>query len=376
MQPKENKQQGFWSMLLYLALIAVVIWFLGKVGDIIGYFALAGAVAYILNPAVELMARKRVPRGVATLLIFAIFTGLVALVIAAVIPPALRQFNELVDNLPKYFETIQELWARVTEIAQSNALPENIKSLPDQLAGNVQKVVGRAGGTIFGGITKFLGTITGLVIVPILVYYFLSDGPAIHKSLVAAVPPPLRKDAEALLERINKALGGFIRGQLKLCLVMGVTTFLVYLWPFPKYSIIFGLIAGVTEFIPYAGPIIALIGPLLVAAFYSPGKVLYVLIAFCILQILEGNFLAPKIIGKDVDLHPALIIFVMMCGGSLAGLIGMIAAIPAAVIIKVLYQYFYVERYLNAFPPHETGQQNLPPQKKAPDGVAPDDMVV
>ncbi len=376
MQFAEKKTQGFWMILLYLSLIGIAIWFLGSVGSIIGNFAIAGAIAYILNPAVEFLAGKRVPRGVATLLIFTVFAGIVALLIIAVIPPAVRQFEDLLKNLPTYFETLQNFWVRVTKIAHSSSMPPNVQALPDELAENLQKVAGKAGGAIFGGITKFLGTITGLVIVPILVYYFLSDGPSIHKSLIAAVPPPWRKDSEALLERMNKALGGFIRGQLKLCLAMGVTTFLVYVWLFPKYSVIFGLIAGVTEFIPYAGPIIALIGPLIVAAFYSPGKVLFVLIAFVVLQILEGNILAPKIIGKDVDLHPALIIFVMMCGGSLAGLVGMIAAIPAAVIIKVLYQYFYVERYLNSFSTIENHKTDTAHHLPEQSGAISDDMIV
>jgi len=127
---------------------------------------------------------------------------------------------------------------------------------------------------------------------------------------------------------------------------MGVLTFVTTLFVFPKYSLVFGAIAGVTEFIPYAGPILALIGPLIVASFSASWKIAYVLVAFVVLQFLEGNILAPRVIGKDVGLHPALIIFALLAGGQIGGLVGMIAAIPMAVILKVLIQFFYADQYL------------------------------
>ncbi|MFA6449284.1 MAG: AI-2E family transporter [bacterium] len=346
----QASSQRFWTILLYLALLGVLIWFVTRVSSILGYFALAGAIAYILNPAVERLSKKRIPRMVATLLIFTVFAAILAVILIAIIPPAFKQFEELIKDFPTYAESLQDLWAKLLHVAKSSNLPANIQSLPDKFSGNLQQVGENIGKTIFDGITGFLSKIPTMVIVPILVFYFLSDGPNIRKSLIAAVPPKLRTDTEELLSRINSALGGFIRGQLKLCAVMGFTTFIVYLWPMPKYSLFFGLIAGVTEFIPYVGPILALIGPLIVALFISPATVIYVLIAFAVLQVLEGNILAPKIIGKDCDLHPAIIIFVLMCGGELAGLAGMIAAIPVAVTVKVLYNFFYTERYLKLIP--------------------------
>jgi len=348
-QTEQTSSQRFWRILLYLALLGVLIWFVSRVSSILGYFALSGAIAYVLNPAVNWLSKKRIPRMVATLIIFTMFAAIVTLILILVIPPAYKQFEDLIKSFPKYAQIVQHLWLKLTKIARSSDMPLNIQSLPDKIAGNLQKVGERVGGAIFGGITGFLSKILTLIVVPILVFYFLSDGPMIRKSLIASVPPPMRPDTEELLSRINTALGGFIRGQLKLCAVMGITTFAVYTPIMFKYSIIFGLIACVTEFIPYVGPILALIGPLIVASFLAPWKIFYVLIAFSVLQVLEGNILAPKIIGKDVDLHPAIIIFVFMCGGELGGLAGMVAAIPVAVIIKVLYHFFYTEHYLRSF---------------------------
>jgi predicted PurR-regulated permease PerM len=346
---KQEFLSRFWATLFWLALIGILIWAVGKVSTVIGYFALAGTMAYILNPAVELMARRRVPRWLAVLIMFGVAAGIVALALVLILPKVFVQFAHLVNNLPQYFQTLQDIWGRFGRYAKSADLPIDIGSLPEKFAGNLQAAAGKAGKAAFAGIIGFFGTAAGLIVVPILVYYFLSDGPSIHKSFIAAVPPPLKGHTEELMERINGALGGFIRGQLKLCLCMGVMTFLAYLFIIPQYSLVFGLIAGVTEFIPYVGPFLALIGPVVFASFTSWHLVIIVLVIFAVMQVLESNILAPRIIGKDVGLHPALIVFVLMSGGQFGGLVGMIAAIPVAVVLKVLYNYFYVENYLASF---------------------------
>ncbi|HOO56767.1 MAG TPA: AI-2E family transporter [bacterium] len=362
MDNRTNVKQAavIWHVLFWLALLGIGISFVVGVRSIIGYFALAGALAYVLYPAVAWLEKRKIPLWAATLISFAIFGGIVALLLVLIIPPTIKQFNDLTNNIPQYFETIKGLWERFGALAQANDLPVDIQTLPQKLAENLQKVAGSVGTRAFNSITGFFGTLASLVIVPILLYYFLSDGPYIKESFLKAVPVKYKGTVTELLRRMNDALGGFIRGQLKLCLAMGVLTFVATAPVMFKYSLIFGLIAGITEFIPYVGPILALIGPLIYASFTSWGLVLYVLIIFIILQILEGNFLAPRIMGNDVGLHPALIIFILMCGGQIGGLVGMIAAIPTAVVLKVFYQYFYEEKYLGVEKSTvDTGQSGL-----------------
>lgn len=350
-KPQQAVHSRFWITLFWLAMIGVAIWAVAKVSTVIGYFALAGAAAYILNPAVEAMGRRKVPRWAAALIMFAVAGGVVALILVLVLPRAVHQFGNLIDNLPQYFETLQGFWDKGVKMAKSADLPFDVGSLPEKFAGNLQSVAAKAGKAAFSGIAGFFGTLAGLIIVPILVFYFLNDGPKIRKAFVETVPPPWRGQTTELMDRINTALGGFVRGQLKLCVWMGVLTFLAYLFIIPQYSVVFGVIAGVTEFIPYLGPFLALLGPLIYASFTSWHLVLIVLVIFVVLQFFEGNVLAPRILGKDVGLHPTLIVFVLMAGGQFGGLIGMIAAVPAAVVLKVFYNYFYIEHYLKSFPP-------------------------
>ena len=357
----ENKTQMkvLWSALLAAALVVALAWFAVKTSSIITYFLVAGALAYILNPAVEAMCRRRIPRGLAILIMFLIFAGAVAVGLSLIVPPVVRQFTELAENLPGWFDKLKGLWNTVLGLAREKELPVELGKLPEHVAAELQVVVKNAGVSVAGGISSFFSGLAALVIIPILVYYFLKDGAGMKANLLHLVPAPHRGETGELLGKINRALGGFVRGQLKLCLVMGVLTWLSLALIGLKYSVIFGAVAGVTEFIPYLGPILALIGPLIYATTVSWTKVGAVLVLFVIIQLLEGNVLAPRIIGKDVNMHPATILFALMAGGQVGGIAGMIAAIPAAVVIKVFFDHFYVGKVINRLD-EKAGEEKSP----------------
>ncbi len=336
----------FRTVLLWALAAGALFVFLFKVRTVIGYFAAAAVLAYLLHPAVLWLSHRKIPLWAAALGSFAALGGLLALIIALAAPPAINQFRELGEKLPEYIESAGPAFEQAKAAVEAANLPFDMESVAKDAAESVKNKAAETASQVFKSVSGFFGAMAALVIIPILLFYFLADGPRLWKSVVSYIPPSSRPEFEHVMSRVNTAIGGFIRSQLKLCLIMGIMTTVAMMIPFPKFALIFGLIAGITEFIPYVGPILALIGPLAIACFSPVWKLIYVLIAFLILQFLEGNVIAPKVIGKDVGLHPAVIIFALMCGGQVAGLAGMIAAIPVAVILKVLWQYFYVERYL------------------------------
>ncbi len=346
-----NKQELFAAklrtVLLWALATGALFVFVFKVRTVIGYFATAGILAYLLHPAVMWLSKRKIPLWAAALGSFAVLAGISALIVALAAPPIINQFNELGEKLPEYIESAGPAFERVKTAVEAADLPFDMEAVAKDAAESAKNKAAETAAQIFKSVSGFLGAMAALVIVPILLFYFLADGPRLWKSVVSYIPPASRPEFESVMSRINIAIGGFIRSQLKLCLIMGIMTTVTMMIPFPKYALIFGLIAGITEFIPYVGPILALLAPLAIACFSPLWKLIYVLVAFLVLQFLEGNVIAPKVIGKDVGLHPAVIIFVLMCGGQIAGLAGMIAAIPAAVILNVLWQYFYVEKYLS-----------------------------
>jgi predicted PurR-regulated permease PerM len=180
-----------------------------------------------------------------------------------------------------------------------------------------------------------------------------------------------------LIDRINAAIGGFIRGQLKLCLAVGLLVWLsLQFIAHLDYAIIMGLIAAATEFIPYIGPILGMLMPLGVA-FFTGGvdKMLLVFGIFMVIQLLENNLLAPRIMGDDIGMHPVVVIFIFLAAGEVAGIPGMIVCLPVAVIIKVFYEHFYIERFIGRHDLYENepelaaahaGNHTPPPTPDAP----------
>ncbi|MFH1539965.1 MAG: AI-2E family transporter [bacterium] len=326
-----------------LAAIVVIALFVKKASGVITVFAISAAIAYIINPLVDKLAARRVPRVVATLSVFVVFIAAVGGVAVAIAPILASQFQELIKNLPDYFAAISGLWERAVETFRKTELPPSVKEIPAAMGQNLQSVGGAVGKKVYNGIVGFFSQLPSVIIIPILVFYFLNDGHRIRRTFISYLPPAHRGAASDLLDRLNGALGGYIRGQVKLCLVMGVLSWIALAAVGVKYSLVFGTIAGVTEFIPYVGPILGIIGPLIFALFTSWVMVVKVLIVFVVLQVLE-SFLAPRVMSGDVGMHPALILFILMAGGQVAGLAGMIAALPAAVVLKTLIEFFYLER--------------------------------
>ncbi|MEW6200469.1 MAG: AI-2E family transporter [bacterium] len=338
-----------------VAALVVIVWFLTKVGNIITVFVISAAIAYIINPAVDFLEARRIPRPLAIIGMFLIFVIVIIGGISVFILPKLAaQFNDLLKNLPDYFASLSNIWERTAEFVRRTELPESMKTIPSKMAANLQTVGATIAKKTYTGTMNFFSKLPLVVLIPILVYYFLNDGHKMRRQMTASIPECYRSEMNQLMSRINKALGGYIRGQLKLCVYMGILTGVALAIVGVKYFIVFGFIAGITEFIPYIGPILGIIGPLIFACFTHWTMIIKVLVVFVILQLLENNLLAPRVMSSDVGMHPALIVFILMAGGQIGGITGMIAALPTAVILKVFYEHFYIDKYIDK----ETPQQS------------------
>ena len=357
-----NKDRfSYKHILISIAIVAalfVIGWLLTKVGNIITVFAISAAIAYIINPAVDFLEARRIPRPLAVVGMFLIFVIVIIGGISVFILPKLAaQFNDLLKNLPDYFASLSNIWERTAEFIRRTELPESMKTIPSKMAANLQSVGATVAKKTYTGTMEFFSKLPLVVLIPILVYYFLNDGHKMRRHITASIPEGCRSEMNQLIDRINKALGGYIRGQLKLCIYMGILTGVALAIIGVNYSIVFGFIAGITEFIPYIGPVLGIIGPLIFACFIHWTMVLKVLVVFLILQILENNFLAPRVMSADVGMHPALIIFILMAGGQIGGIPGMIVALPTAVIIKVFYEHFYIDKYIDKLTSPDTTEQ-------------------
>lgn len=166
------------------------------------------------------------------------------------------------------------------------------------------------------------------------------------------VIPRSRKWVFPLLEKIDGVLGGFIRGQLLVAMIIGLLSSIALLIIGVDYWIVLGILVGLGDMIPYIGPFVGLLPAVVITFASDPWKTLWVLVAFVIIQQIEGSFISPKIVGNSVGLHPVVIIFVLLIGGSLGGLIGLLVSVPLAGVFKVIVESildWFKARYPNVF---------------------------
>lgn len=309
---------------------------------VLGPFLVAVIISYLLNPVVNLLATRGVPRSVAVLLIYSLFISAIAIVLTNLVPLFNAQLGELAEHLPEWNRRVQS-W-----IDQYNHSKD---SLPDSVRLGVEKSLDRLESAITDGVGNLmdsLGTTLNqlflVLIIPFLAFYMLKDVDVIGKAVITLLPVRRRKDVLHLFRDVDEALGNYIRGQLLVCLGVGIMAYVGYLIIDLPYALILALLVGIFNVIPYLGPFFGAIPALLVALSISPEKVVAVIVVNLLVQMLEGNILSPQIVGKTLHMHPLFIIFSLLVGGEMGGIIGLILAVPFFAVAKVILEHI-VDHY-------------------------------
>ena len=192
--------------------------------------------------------------------------------------------------------------------------------------------------SLVDNIISYSENILSLALIPIVVYYFLSDGKNILKNLYLLIPVKKRMLTKKIAKDIDKILVKYILSQIFLSFLIGIITLIVLLVLDIKLPIVLSILNGIFNIIPYFGPILGAIPILLIALMDSFSKCLWSAIAIFIIQQIEGNILSPKITGDSTNIHPLVIVILLLVGEKFGGFIGMILVIPIAVVIKVIYE--------------------------------------
>jgi len=299
-------------------------------------FVIALIVSYVLNPIVGALNRRRVPRTVAVLLIYAVFILSVTVVLMNVIPMFVKQLNELNEHLPEFTMRAQSM---IVEMNRNDVLPESVRmginnalyQAEQQLAASIGDLIGRLGATV--------GALFVAFIIPFLAFYMLKDFQLIEKTVLTFVPTNHKRRTIRLVTDIDKALGNYIRGQLIVCVIIGVLAYLGY-WmigiPFP---LLLAALVALFNIVPYVGPFIGAAPALVVASTVSMKMMLLVVVVNMACQIVESNIVSPQVVGRSLHMHPLLIIFALLVGGELGGVVGLILAVPTFAVGKVIYHH-------------------------------------
>jgi predicted PurR-regulated permease PerM len=348
--PPEGEGAAFERQIVFwLAILAVFVLLLWLLSDILLPFVAGAAIAYLLTPVTDRIERLGVNRLAAAFLIITLVVMAIVVLILLVAPILGGQLTSFIDKIPSYVTRLQSL-------------------LSDPSRPWIQKVLGAGFGADksfgelvtqgVGWLTSFLKSLWSggralvslfslVVVTPVVAFYLIYDWHRMIRTADGWVPVPQRETVRQLAHEIDAAIAGFVRGQTAVCLILGSFYAVALTLSGLNFGLLIGLISGVITFIPYVGSMTGLILALgvAVAQFWPEySSILTVLGIFLVGQFLEGNLLAPKLVGESVGLHPVWLIFALLAFGYLFGFVGLLVAVPLAATIGVLVR-FALQRY-------------------------------
>lgn len=307
-------------------------------------FVLGIAVAYLLNPLIKRFSTTGIKRTTSAIIILTVFFILVVTMIIIMAPIIAKESSGLIKDLPVYLDKFFTLIQPYTSWLQAAMGEGYITDAKTFLKDNISKILSVSGGvagSIAAGGQAVVGMVTTLLLTPLVAFFMMKEWPAITGWVEDLIPRQHEKMMKDLLKQIDQKLAGFIRGQLTVAFLLGMIYAVTLTVAGLNYGFLIGIAAGVLSIIPLVGSTLGLIVSVAVAWFQA-GNIEYVgIIAaiFIVGQIVEGNILSPKLLGDSVGLHPLWILFALMAGGSLFGILGMLIAVPVAAVIGVLCSF-------------------------------------
>lgn len=302
-------------------------------------FVIAGLIAYLLHPIVKKIQTYDIPRTLSILIIYLLFFLISGITIYIYLPTWISQLQELQENIPQFIDAYREFIYQL--YVQTSFLSEGFHDNLDQFFQDLEQGLGERIQQLFKNIPFLFDIFVMLAVIPILTFYFLKDYKKLQNSILQLIPVKYRKLARQLGREMENSLGKYIRGQILVCALVGVISYILLNTIGMNYSIVLATIMGLTNFIPYFGPIIGAVPAVLIAFTVSNKMVFYVVAIILVVQLTEGNLLSPFIVGKSVHIHPVYIILTLFVAAQIAGVIGMIIAVPLLAVGRVTIPLIY-----------------------------------
>jgi len=308
-----------------------------KISQVLLPFILAIIITYILNPLVEMLTENKMNRTAAVALIYFVLIGSIIIALVYIVPIIILELNKLIDTLPFYTSEVQRILANVKTkylaslpLSFQEIIDRNINRMEELLLSSLQKVAD----AIIGIFSSILSIILG----PILGFYFLKDLDKIRQNAILYIPASYRKIVIQWFESFGSTLGRYLRSQLIVSIIIGILTTLSMIILGVDFAFLIGVVAGITNIIPYFGPLIGTMPAVAIAILRYPYKIPWIIVLMLIIHQLESGIISPHIVGEHVGLHPITVIFTLLIGGTFFGLVGLVLAVPVAALIKLVIQ--------------------------------------
>lgn len=304
---------------------------------------ISGFLFYCFKPIVTFLGKRGVSKTWGATIVLLLLVGIVVVSISSIIPSLVKQIAALLKSAPTFIKEV-ESWAN--EMSHHPMLQNiDFQSYLDKWNISIGNIVQTTINGVSSSIGSFVSSIAGIVMlvvtVPFILFYMLKDGHKMIPAIQKYFPEKHKGEMVGLLKKMSETIEKYISGQMIECLFVGVGTSLGYMIIGVDYAFLFGVIAGLTNMIPYIGPYIGLAPAVIVTVFADPWKAVFACIVVLIVQQIDGNIIYPNVIGKSLDIHPLTIIIILLVAGNLAGLLGMILGVPFYAVCKTIFVYVF-----------------------------------
>lgn len=328
--------------------IVVLVYFLYLIKSILLIFFVSLFLASVFNPGVDFLEKYKIPRSVGLIIFYLLVLALLVFFVVSLVPIIIEQVNEIANNLGIYINTLfngeslnlpfSEKWMPLlNDLWSSVDRQQIISTLQSALKTTVSKL-GDMTGNILGVIVSISAGVLNMIMVLFITFFIVIDKKNLQTFFLSLFPSRHGDYLSSKIHVIQGKIGDWIRGQMLLSLVMGLITFIAFKLIGLKYATTLALVAGISEFIPYIGPIITFSSAALIAVNQSFTTFLWLIPAYVMTQTIEGNIMVPLIMSRSVGINPIIVIIAMLVGWQFLGILGMIIAIPLAKIISIFVE--------------------------------------
>ena len=294
-------------------------------------------VVLIMKPAVDWFEKKKISRVLGALIIYLALIAFFVLVALIVVPPLARESTQLTVSLPRYFDMMSDKVISFRQVFESNNLTGSLENFINRMNVYLEE----SSVNIFSSIVSLLGGVVYLIVILVISFYLVVEKRGVERLIKQIVPPNLQNKSLKIIGKIEIKLNRWFVGQLALGFIIGLMSYIGLSILGVPYALVLAIIAGLFELVPYIGPWLSAIPAILIALTISPALAGAVLVLYFVIQELENYFIVPKVMEKSVDIHPVITIMAMMIGGQLAGLAGVILAVPVAAMVLVAVEEVY-----------------------------------
>ncbi|MEO7189908.1 MAG: AI-2E family transporter [Vicinamibacterales bacterium] len=336
------------QVLLAIAVVGAGGWALHRLKGVVLLLILAMFFAYLIAPLVRLAERpyrvggqnRHLPRPAAILLVYLLLTGVVGAGALILVPRVTEQIGEAITHAPAYTESFrvwQRGWSRYYDRLR----------IPPELRGGIDQSLSRAGETANeyarGAVVTVIGALAyvpWVVLIPVMAFLFLKDVSTFRRATLTGLPHRIRLPVHRLFEDLNDTLAAYMRAQLIACVLVGGACGIGFALLGVPYAALLGVVAGVLEFIPLVGPLLVAMVACTIAAFHGVSLALQTVAFLGVLRIVEDYMVYPRLIGRDIELHPLVVLVAVLAGLELGGVAGIFLSVPAVAVVTVVGRHW------------------------------------